>query len=86
MAMYGGPKGGGTWSGEGDPWLHLRGLLKSMVKTRHRSLRRGTRDQLSLACLRDGGDFAAHAEEATANAHLDAPAFAAQQAQWAAPR
>jgi RNA polymerase sigma factor (sigma-70 family) len=44
LALYGGPRGGQTWDGEGDPFLFLCGVVKNELQSRRRSQRRGTTD------------------------------------------
>jgi DNA-directed RNA polymerase specialized sigma24 family protein len=36
LALWGGPKGGQKWSGEGDPWKRVAGNVRNVIKARRR--------------------------------------------------
>jgi DNA-directed RNA polymerase specialized sigma24 family protein len=42
LALYGGPRGGQQWDGQGDPFTFLCGVVRSQLKTRRRAKERGT--------------------------------------------
>src|SRR5262249_30625057 len=74
LAMYGGKRGGQKWDGKRELWPFVRGLTKTFVKTRRRSVVRGTVDQpLVSNAVRDddGADYDRNDEPAASVSPAD---------------